>query len=67
MKIEWVLEDPRYCNGCPCLQERGGHYYQHSCGLGWPVPDDMEMPAGFRGETRPRVVRPEACRRRNGD
>lgn len=62
MKIEWVLENSEFCNGCPCLSSRGGLYYQNSCGLGWPVPDSRR----FEGMKVDMVERPEVCKRRNG-
>lgn len=62
MKIEWALDDPQLCNGCPCLSHSDATA-RNKCGLGY------ELWASVIDEKTTKYVirRPEHCRRRNGD
>lgn len=66
MKIEIKLENPDYCNGCPCANIVGGGYWQ--CGLyknfykkRKTTYDDAQEHKGLKT-----LPRPEKCKEENG-
>ena len=62
MKIEIKLENPKYCDGCPCLRE---DYYNCSCRL-------SDYPLKFRRVKSKytglygHYIRPQICISENG-
>ena len=61
MKIEWMLRDSRFCDGCPLMHMRD-RYYERHCGLGWRLPNSRRE----EGIAHDVTDRPEVCLRRNG-
>lgn len=62
MKIKWTLRDPRFCQTCPCLEpsDATGKNY---CRLGYVLGPQVR----YESVQHAVILRPDACRRRNGD
>jgi hypothetical protein len=67
VKIEVKLKDPKYCDGCPCI-DYGGDTWESCCNLNfWDNNACLNTNERVWDGNKPHYNRPAACKAAHGD